>query len=288
MKLISHLHLTRPVSPEKAATSSAVEGIYRDYRAMKEAAKVLRDCRIETECFLQCKRGAVAISLAGRFVKRVLMSLAGIGGGIAGSILPGVGSFAGGVLAVNAVDTLVPGYNLVPNTDLEKRIDEASRGVFGKYFTSDYYVDEARGLFNHELGNRLINGSLEAAGTATPPASVPVVWLFNNGKDLLEVSKTSKLELVRQLQVSLWKAEHVIEELHARFSAAFRLHRKFEQHYSLLGEPMGKGYGVKVRQKPSEWVRESAYIKHHGKTMNELERLKRLVSDSLIKLNAPV
>ncbi|MFJ4153274.1 hypothetical protein ACIPZF_00470 [Pseudomonas sp. NPDC089752] len=266
----------------ESATQLAIQNIKNDFKTMKVAALVLWECRDHVEAFLGCKRLAVATTMSQRVVKRILMSGAGVGGGMVGSIVPVVGTTVGGVVCANAVDTLVPGFDLVPNTELVERIEAASRGMFAKYSTSQYYRDEARDFVINDIGNRAINVVLDVAGAGASPVSVPVVWIKNNVKDLREVKTTTKLALVTKLKVKLLEVDIMIEKLHARFDTAFRNHRVHEQHY-ILGMPVGKGWGVKIAQHPDEWIRQSEYELYKGRVESELKRLNDIVFATELK-----
>ncbi|MFJ2982115.1 MULTISPECIES: hypothetical protein [unclassified Pseudomonas] len=291
MKPFPHAPRQKPLAAARNATKLPAAGIHHEYQAIRAAANILRDCRIETECFLSCKRATVAISVAGSMTKRALVSAAGLGGAAAGSIVPVVGTLSGGYLAATAADTFLPGYTVMPDTDPGKKIEGLSRGMFGKMASATYYFNEARDVLIDDVGNRLINQGLAAVGTAAPPVSAPIVWAFNHGKDLLKVKNTSKPDVVRQLQVGLWRAEHVIETLDARIRTAFRTRGRLRQYHDLLCMPSGpREIGVEVLNhptNPAHWIRQSRYEKHHANAKAELEKLKRFIGEASMAVHSP-
>jgi len=291
MKPIVHMHQPRPSAAVKNTAKMPAVGIHYDYQAIREAANILRNCRIETECFLACKRATVAISLAGHMTKRALVSAAGMAGAAAGSVVPVVGTFAGGYAGATAAAEWLPGYNVMPDTDPGKKIEAvAKEHFFRKYATATHYMREVRDTLVHEAGNRLINRGLEASGEAASPVGIPIMWAARTARDLGKVASTSKAEIIRELQLGLWNAEHVITTLDGGIRAAFRTRGRLRQYHDLMCMPRGpRETGVEVLDhptNPAHWIRLSRYEKHHANALAELAIFQRFISDASIRLLA--
>ncbi|MFJ4347668.1 hypothetical protein [Pseudomonas sp. NPDC089401] len=270
-------------------TRPAAEGIYYDYEAIKSAARILRDCRIETECFLTSKRATVAIGMGGRAAKESIVMLAGLGGAAAGSVVPVAGTLAGGFLAATATREILPEYNLAPVTDPGALIAKKANGsMTAKFATWDFHRGKARDLVMNEAGNRAVNAGLSALGAATPPAYVPFSWLYQNAKDLYKTKRTSKPDLIRELQFGVMHAEFVIEQLDAKIRKAFRERGRMRQYRDLLNMSAGpRELGVEVINHPllpHEWKRLSSYERHHRHALAELGKLKRVVCHAACRL----
>ncbi|MDR0210630.1 MAG: RHS repeat protein [Pseudomonas putida] len=262
------------------------KGVYYEYAALKAAPQEIQNTRMEVEAFLQSKRGSAALYVAGGTVREGIGVLAGIGGGVLGSVVPVAGTFAGAYVAKKAAEKALPEFHAVPDTDMAKRLEKKSKGGIShkiKVFREENINLEKIGEKAVDVtANKLVNGVFEAADQAPLPLSVPFSSMYKGTKELLKSQNTSKVDLLQQLAADIETTEALLHGLKATIDAEFgKLSVKREHIDPILGRSGFLEYCVRSKNHPAfenHWIRETVYRKAYDTAMTGLNGLKALVA----------
>ena len=274
-----------PVTLEDGMGLSS-KGVYYEYAALKAAPQEIQNTRMEVEAFLQSKRGSAALYVAGGTVREGIGVLAGIGGGVLGSVVPVAGTFAGAYVAKKAVEKALPEFHAVPDTDMAKRLEKKSKGGIShkiKVFREENINLEKIGEKAVDVtANNLVNGVLEAADQAPLPLSVPFSSMYKGTKELLKSKNTSKVDLLQQLAADIETTEALLNGFKATIDAEFgKLSVKREHIDPVLRRSGFLEYCVRSKNHPAlenHWIRETVYRKAYDAAMTGLNGLKALVA----------
>jgi|GEM_PF-1422377 len=262
------------------------EGIYYEYNAMKNAPLILRETRLEVEAFLSSKRGTAALYVAGGTVREGLGTLAAMGGGALGSVVPVAGTFAGAYVAKKAVEKALPEFHAVPPMNAAKKIEQKSKGglthKLNTFRKENMNLEKLRDKVTDTGLNTGINKALEAVGEAALPVSIPFTSMYKGMKELRKSGNTSKGEVIRQLATDMAAAEQLIKKLDATIKAGFgALSVKREHRDPITGGSGFLEYCTRSGNHPTNanhWIRASKYERLYDKSMDELGKLQQLVS----------